>query len=92
MPDDFEDVADFYNISVMFIIKFVKKSSTLLDLIYSDDVHYLYKVNGNIDYSKKIIANTVKLFKNSSADCYDIDLCLRKTFSLKLIKYKNEGE
>jgi len=89
MPNDFEIVANFYNMSVTFIVKSVKKSITLLNLIYSDDVHYLYKVNGNVDYAKKIMANTVKHFENSSADCYDIDLCLRKTFKLKLIKYKN---
>jgi len=92
MPNDFEIVANFYNMSVLFVLNSIKTSITQLSFIYSGNIYYLYKVNGNIDYSKKIISNLVKHFENVSADCYDIDLCLRKTFKLKLIKYKNEGE
>jgi len=92
MPNNFKIIANFYNMSVLFIIKSVKNSITQLDLIYSDNSRYLYKVKGNVDYAKKIISNTIKHFENSSADCYDIDLCLRKTFALKLLKYKNMGE
>jgi len=76
---------------VIFKIIPVKKEKTLLGFTSFGDVWHIYKVKGNIDHAKKIISNTVKHFIGSSVDCYDIDLCLRKTFALKLIKIKGEN-
>jgi len=87
-----EKIFSFYNAAAIFFIKSVKRSKTTLSFAFPDGVFHCYKVKGNIDYAKKIAENTFRLFENSAFDFYDVDLCLRKTFSLKHFKSKNKGE
>jgi len=77
----------FYNITVIFSIYHYKNNKTIISFSLNektnDGEQYSYKVKENIDYAKKIINNTIKHFENISIDCSDIDLCLKKTFSLR---------
>jgi len=74
----------FYNITVIFKILNFKNGKTILSFSIQKEPHEWlhYKVKENFDYSKKIVENTIKHFENIPIDSSDIDLCLRKAFSL----------
>jgi len=92
MGEYFDVYTVFNDMLVIFKIISINYSKSLLGFSCFDGVWYKYKVKGNVNYAKKIISNIVKHFENSSVDCYDIDLCLRKTFALKPLKYKNKAK
>ena len=82
-----EKICPLYNTTVIFSIKSYKQSETTLSFTDSSSSEkvYRYTVKGSVDYAKKIVENTVKSFDNTPVDCGDIDLCLRKAFSLRKI-------
>jgi len=86
-----EKICPFLFITVIFSIKPYKRSTILsfTESFPSEKAHncgwYRYKVKGSVDYAKKIVENTVKEFFNIPIDLGDIDLCLKKAFSLRKI-------
>jgi len=86
-----EKIFSFFIMTVIFTIKPYKRSETILSFTESSSSEkanatwHRYKVKGSVDYSKKIVENTVKEFENIPVDCDDIDLFFRKTFSLRKI-------
>jgi len=88
--DNEEKTHLFYNLTVKFSIKPVKHKKTFLSFtclpILGEEVHndiwHSYRVKGNIDYTKKIVDNTIIALDTIAIDCSDIDLCL-KSFSLR---------
>jgi len=80
-----EKTFPFYNKTIIFSVKPAERSETVL--VFTDSASsgktYSYKLKGSVDYAKKIAENTVKEFENIPVDCGDIDLFLRKTFSLR---------
>jgi hypothetical protein len=83
--DNEEKSYRFYNIDIKFSIRPGKHAETVLSYTCEahDGVCNRYKIKGNTDYAKKIVENTVIAFDNTPIDCGDIDLCLRKAFSLQ---------
>jgi len=77
----------FYNDTVLFSILSLQDNKTMLSFSFQEESNkfFHYKVKGNVEYSKKIVENIFKLFENIPVDSGDIDLCLRKTFSLRNI-------
>ncbi|GBU28277.1 hypothetical protein R84B8_01835 [Treponema sp. R8-4-B8] len=88
------------NMAVIFTVTPYKRSETLLSFTLSSPSENArngalqsYKVKGSADYAKKIAENAAKEFENIPCDSGDIDLCLRKAFSLRKINArKGKGE
>jgi len=73
----------FINSTVLFKILDFKDGRTIISFSLQGEQSLHYKVKGSVDYAKKIMENTIKHFKDIPVDCGDIDLCLRKAFSLQ---------
>jgi hypothetical protein len=79
-----EKIYHFLNMTVIFSIKPRKNHETILSFTDSSSSEFhRFKVKGSVDYAKKIAENTVKEFYNIPIDLGDIDLCLKKAFSLR---------
>jgi hypothetical protein len=83
----------FYNIIIRFEIKSDKKNNTILSFNKFpphrdkyDRSWYRYVIKEGVDHAKKIVSNIIKHFDNVPIDCIDIDLCLKKSFSLRKTK------
>jgi len=78
----------FYNCTVTFsLYSSYKETETIISFFLNekpnDNGQYSYRVKENIDYAKKIVNNTLKHFEDIPIDESDIDLCFKKTFSLR---------
>jgi len=74
----------FYNLSVIFSIKSGKRGETVLSFKEAHNGAWRhYKVKGSVNYAKKIADNAVIALNGAAVDCDDIDLFLRKSFSLR---------
>jgi len=85
-----EKIHRFYNMTVKFLITPSKHGKSVLSYtcVISPgetfaDVWNSYSVNGNIDYARKIVENTIIALDSIAIDSSDIDSCLRKAFSLR---------